>query len=259
MKTGEIYSLQCDWDGFNRLQAISGIREWIITLGLDRAQPGSKTANRTFISTIAKGKLPSVSDPRFQWIYFVLRLKWIESSEIQDIKEEFDTVMENFGFPDNITLERYLSSDIKSWCDDEDYECEEVFPNYQNQYVAFTSMWQLMSNGLFKCPEVPYYRNPLTEEIEPFIPDRPDLFREELENFDHDEFERFFGSPFKLKRKKEKKDEEAVAEERILDDSVYSVAWGIHSSRDIWIGSEKHPLWQQEQYGVHIPGSNKKR
>lgn len=217
---------------------------------MDRAQPGSKLANRTFLSTIAKGRIPWETDKRLEWMYFLLRLVWVESSEMKDIQNEINTVQENFGIIDNICLESYLASDIESWLKDEQLDVEMVFPNYKNQYVAFTALWQLMENGLFKAPPLPYFRIRGTSDIT-VIGEEPDLFREELEVFDHDPDERIFGSPYK--KKKKEADIDTWGLEKIYDDSVYSVAWGIYASRDIWSGSLR--TGTQGFFGVRVPGS----
>jgi len=244
----DIYKLQGTWADFEKLIMVTGIHEWIITMGMDRAQPGSKQANRTFLSTIAKGKFTGIAeDKKFQWMHFVLRLVWVRSSEIKEIQHEINTVIEEFGLPDNITLERYLSSDIYSWCVDEGLTVEEIYPSYQNQYVAFTHMWQLMENGLFKCPIVPYCRIPGGSEVTGYIPDKTDLFREELANFDHNPDENLFGSPYKWKRKG---GEVAQVAEKILDDSVYSVGWGIFSGRELFMGTPR--IKRANMFGMHV-------
>lgn len=215
-------------------------------MGMDRAQPGSKLANRTFLPTVAKGRLPNEEDKRLEWLYFILRLTWIPSSEIKDIRTEIEDVENCFGTIDNICLEQYLAADVGSWLEEKEIDYEMVFPNYKNQYVAFTMMWQLMENGLLKCPDVPYYRMPGTSEITlfPEKDDLPDLFREELEVFDHDTGTRVFGSPYKKKgKKKEEEDGELAVTEKILDDSVFGTAWAIHAGRNIWQGTPRGNLY----------------
>jgi hypothetical protein len=92
--------------------------------------------------------------------------------------------------------------------------CELVYPTYDRQREAFTEFFIACRDGRFKAPSVPVKGSK----------GQSDIFREELSVFDHNpDPPRWFGSP----EKKEKYG--------IQDDSVYSVAWGIHGGRELTI------------------------
>jgi hypothetical protein len=245
LSINKVYHMQGGMPELLELQRVTGIKEWILTMGLDRAQPGSQEANRTFVSTILKGKIPNEPDEKRAWMYFMLRLLWVESSDIREILGEIEYVCENLGIPDNIALESYMAADVKVILDEREIPNELVHPNYNHQLEAFTMMYQILENGYFKCPMVPYYRNRGTDQlVRGQAPDGvPDMYQEELLIFEHDFDARAFGSPYKLKRKVKKsaENEESGSSyvDRVLDDSVFGGSWGVWASRFIWVGSER--------------------
>lgn len=249
-----VYSLQGTMDDLMKLQKITKIKEWILTMGLDRAQPGSQEANRTFVSTILKGKIPNEPDEKQAWMYFFFRLLWVESSDIREILGEIEFVCDNLGIPDNMALESYMAADVKVILDEREIPNELVHPNYNHQLEAFTMLYQVMEGGFFKCPIIPYYRSMGTDQlVHGYPPDFvQDVFREEALIFEHDFENRAFGSPYKLKKKLKKatENEESGSSylDRVLDDTIFAGAWGIWAGRLLWQGSERFGL-QDNNFG----------
>lgn len=245
LSINSVYGLQGTVEDLKRLEKVTGINEWVLTMGLDRAQPGSTNANRTFVSTILKGKIPNEPDEKKAWMYFLFRLLWIPTSDIRDILGEIEYVYENFGPPDNVSLESYLAADVKVILDEKEIPNELVHPNYNHQLEAFTMLYQVLENGNFKAPKVPFYRVKGSDRLMDGIcpEDIDDVFREELILFEHDADMRAFGSPYKIRRKTKKsaenEEEGSVYIDMVLDDSVFGVAWGIWSSRFTWQGSNR--------------------
>jgi len=255
LSINSVYSLQGGVEELNKLQRITGIKEWILTMGLDRAQPGSVEANRTFVSTILKGKIPNEPDEKKAWMYFLFRLLWVPSSDIREILGEIEFVCEHLGVPDNVALESYLAADVKVILDEKEIPNELVHPNYNHQLEAFTMAYQVFEGGYFKTPIVPYYRNYGTDDLINHIPPDGvnDVFREEVLIFEHDFEARAFGSPYKLKRKLKKsnfENDEATSSyvDRVLDDTVFGVSWGVWAGRFLWQGSERFGI-SDESFG----------
>ena len=89
-------------------------------------------------------------------------------------------------------------------------------------------LWQLVNAGLFKCPRVPYVREPTGFVRDDRTTAQRDLFREEVEVFEHDveNPKPTFGSPFK-----EKSD---GIRGKIFDDSIYSIGWAVFAGRSLF-------------------------
>lgn len=193
--------------------------DWAISVGLDRSDPlkndPTQGAN-TILTVVAKGlpgskgmniiDIPTVPN----YIYILLHLKKVESSDLNDIKTEILGIKEAFDGVDSLGSERWGVWDMVSWCEANEIKLEIISTSYDTQKTEFAELFLLYSQGRFKAP-------PLSA---PGVKS-PDILKEEAAIFDHDVGRKWYGSPEKNTRN------------GIQDDAIYSLAHAIYSGREL--------------------------
>lgn len=198
--------------------------DWVILSGFDRGDPmkDNRSAARTMLSFVAKGLIGSKNNLYMytdtanvpEYFYVLLYMANIANHSMEDVKKILKDAGAEYDGVDMFCSERWGAWDIPEWCETQGIACELVYPTYDRQREAFTEFYIACRDGRFKAPSIP---------IKGSKGDM-DIFREELSVFDHNpDPPRWFGSP----EKKEKYG--------IQDDSVYSVAWGIHGGRELTV------------------------
>lgn len=221
-------------DALNRLSDIYDTN-WAILAGIDRADPMKSTRSlaRTIVTCIAKGLPGSRYAPYLaainsvpSYIYVMLQLTNIESSGIEDIKEELLSLHQEYMGIDALCGERWGIWDLANWCEDNNIKFEPLFPSYDKQKTAFTELYTLVKQGLFKKAPLSVWG---TKD--------EDILVEEALMFYHDADKRWFGSP-------EKNDKKGVQ-----DDAMFATGWCIYGGRlirpeefrerkpNLWFGS----------------------
>lgn len=238
------YTLPANKDTLKKLESKYGITEWIITGGLDRAKPfndeatlpikAMKKRSRTVWTLTGKGLIGDTG----KYLYFMLDFKIIPKGSEKIIKQTIDEASIEFEYLDNITLEDFETNSIRIHCENQDIPAEMVTPTYNNQRKCFLPLYHLIENGLYKKPKIPFYI--MDGEVIPGINNELDILEEELSIFSHDTDRSWFGSP-------EKKQTLGIK-----DDSVYSFAWSVHASSEIFNGALREVF---DQTCFHIPAN----
>jgi len=199
--------------------------EPIFTIGVDRAQPYSENGDRTVLTVNARFFLGyeekknesggEMEVPVF--LHLMVDQRHIEDNSEQEIKNAIREIGTRYNI-ENIGFEDYETVDIKLWCESQGFEAELIHPNYGNQRMAFTAMFDLFVSGLYKfpsecLPEIPEY--------EKHDEGRGRMFWVELKDFEHDASVKKFYAPSKARK------------DGIKDDAVYSCAWSIFATREI--------------------------
>lgn len=198
--------------------------DWAILAGIDLADPLAirKKANSMMV-IIAKGLPNSKTDPQLmvldnkemvsaKFIYFIIGFYILETNTpINDIRGKLDQAMIMYDGIDMVCGERYGLWDLATWCEENDVPFDPIYPNYERQRAAFNHLYSTMYLGLLKSPPIPIIG----------AKGKADIFREELEVFDHSPNGRWFGSPEKNEKY------------GIQDDSIYAVGWGMYGGREL--------------------------
>lgn len=215
--------------------------DWAISVGLDRADPlkndPTQGAN-TIITVVAKGlpnsKNISITDlpdvPNY--IYFLLHLKMVESSDLNDIKTELLLIKETYDGIDSLGSERWGTWDMISWCEANEIPLEIISTAYDTQKTVFSALFLLYHQGRFKTPPI----------VQPGAKG-PDILKEESGIFDHDPKRKWYGSPEKETRN------------GVQDDSVYSLAYSIFAGRELNVGAFRSRTGAQF-WGISVPNGN---
>ena len=181
--------------------------------GLDRALPYSKHGDRTYWTTVAKGKA------RDEEFYIILNQEEIVASNEKLIKQAIWNDHKRYRL-DNCVFEVYQAADIHQWALENGIECEIVHPTDRVQVPSFTNFHQIVEAVQLAIPEgLPY------EYLED---DRGKKKREntkiptlvkEMREFEHE----LEGDIPKFGHKPGTK---------YHDDSVYSLNWAIYALRE---------------------------
>jgi hypothetical protein len=127
-----------------------------------------------------------------------------------------------YGWLDKIVVEQYQAQDFYDWCVGQGYEAEFMPASSKNQDALYTEFYQLVNQGYFKSPKVPYYTDEDGNLYQGYTT-KEDILREEMEIFTCDIYRnqktKWWGSP-------EKKHKGGIK-----DDVVFSIAWGIYATQ----------------------------
>jgi hypothetical protein len=182
--------------------------KFMIGGGLDRALPYSKHGDRTFWTTVAKGKT------RGEEYYAILNQEEIPNSSEKFIK---DAILEDhykYRF-DKVAFEVYQSSDLFEWAQTEGIDAELVHPIDKVQVKSFTTLHQIVNNEQLAIPEGLPYEYDKGNRKNGKLP----ILVKELREFEHE----MDGAVPKFGHKPGTK---------YHDDSVYSLNWAIHALRE---------------------------
>lgn len=191
---------------------------WVLLAGIDLGDPlAIRGQARSILSLNLKGLIGSRTNPYEaqlaeaapKWLYIKVGLFHIEGHSLDSIKQILDYANDEFDGIDMLACERYGAWDVGTWCEDRQIEFEPIYPNYDRQKVAFKELYLAIKEGRMKCPTVPIFGSK-----------NPDIYREELEIFDHDLEKKAFGSPEKFEKG------------GIQDDTIYADAWSLYGGRD---------------------------
>jgi hypothetical protein len=224
--------------GLNQLSAKFNT-DWSILAGIDMADPYAiKGKARSIVTIVAKGLPGSLNNPYAinvlspKYIYFLLMLAQAEKNSIDNIKDLLEEADSEYQGIDTLCSERYGVWDMEAWCDDHTIKFEPVFPNYQKQKEAFKEYYIAIKEGRYKAPDV--YLSGAKNR---------DIFREEHENFDHDDETKWFGSSEKNEVR------------GIQDDTVFSGMWCFFGGRNLTAMDFRPRSINNESFG-YFQGSN---
>lgn len=191
---------------------------WSIHAGLDRADPmaADHVMTRTVLTLTAKG-LPGsrqgyayyTSGKEAPYIYVTIGVIVFKSHEVSDIQKTLLEMHIAVDGIDTFCSERWGAWDLPTWCVEQGISAELISPTYEKQRACFGELYNLITQGRYKCP--------LT-----YVPGsrEDDLIKEEMRIFTHDSAKKWFGSP------------EKEARGGIQDDAMYSLGWGIYGGRE---------------------------
>jgi len=198
--------------------------DWAVLAGIDMSDPlAIKKKANSILTIIAKGLPNSREDPKLmsldskakleaKYIYFVIGMFILDIVDpINDLKKKLKQAVVMYDSLDAVCGERYGLWDLSSWAEDEEIPFEPIYPNYDRQRAAFNHLYTSLHLGLFKSPPIPFVG----------VKQKTDVFREELEIFDHNPRNKWFGSPEKDKKFGRQ------------DDSIYATGWGLYGGREL--------------------------
>jgi len=217
-----VYQL-VDAAGYPRMATLSDLdglgqifnTDWTITVGVDRADPiKTGPGANTIITVLAKGLPNSKTHPPNPhdltvppYIYILMHLKNVQSSELDDIKFELLRINDEFEI-DAMASERWGMFDLVPWCEEHQIPFEPVNPSYDRQREVFSELYSIVATGRFKTPA-------LGERGRK----ENDILIEESKMFDSDPNAKWYGSP------------EKNAQNGVQDDSIYSLAYAVYAGR----------------------------
>jgi len=222
----DVYSLSTDsrhprMCSNDELDALSELYDtnFAILCGIDRADPLKKrldTGARTIISFIAKGIAGSKNNPGLfldgttvpNYIYFLLHLAHAERSDMDTMKVLIEQGIDEYEGIDSLCTERWGMWDIGDWCESHNINFDPITASYDKQRENFSELYTLIYSGKFKTPNIVLHGYK-----------KDDLLKEELEYFNSDPINKFYGSS-------EKKELFGAQ-----DDSIFSIGWGIYGGR----------------------------
>lgn len=195
--------------------------DWVVTGGIDRADPMKRrTTARTIFSLLAKGLPGSRSKPYMyaeegavpNFLYVMLHLANVEDHSLESLKTIINSAHLEFDGIDLITGERWGIWDLAAWCEEIDIRFEPVYPTYDRQKAAFSEFFITVRDGRFKTPSI-------------VVPGSKggDILKEEAGIFDHDPDKKWFGSVEKSQKY------------GVQDDSMYSIGWNLYGARELVI------------------------
>jgi len=210
-----LYKMPATREALEKIGKVYGCN-FVIGVGLDRAQRHSKHYGRTVMSCVARGALSAETS-----LYFVLDIFIPTESTLPVLAEKFLEWSREYGWIDKVAVETYSSQDFYDWVSDKALAAEFCTPSFQKQKPVFFTMSNIVDNGYLKCPPVPYYTDEDGKLYRGFT-NKEDVFMEELDMFNYipgvTEKTGTFGSPEKNKKS------------GVQDDTVYSVAWAIYAT-----------------------------
>jgi len=206
---------------------------WAIETGLDRSDPLATTKSaRTILTCTAKGALGSKSKISFdennvEYIRILLHLAYIQDASLKGIKDELQTIHDEYDGIDTFCSERWGVWDLQEWCEEMDIHFEAIFPSYTIQKAAFSELYQASARGKFKAPTV-YVQGSV----------EGDILSEEMSSFDYDPKRKWYGSP-------QKEDPNGIQ-----DDAMFSLAWCLYGGRDLGIDDFRDIQPMKEMFGI---------
>jgi hypothetical protein len=212
--------------------------DFVVGIGIDRADPmkQGKRGARTIFTCIAKGlpgsrnNMLQLTDPNTSpYIYLMLYFISLSSHSLEDLKELISACHNEYNGIDSVCGERWGLWDLRGWCEEQEIKVELVSPTYDRQRSAFTELFMAISQGRFKCPEIPIFGHK-----------EDNVFEEELSVFNHDVDKRWFGSP------------EKVEKGGIQDDTIFSTGWCLYGMKDLSLDAfraRNRKMW----FGDFIP------
>lgn len=214
---------------------------WAILTGLDRSDPLATTGTaRTILSAVAKGAIGSKSrrwendnDENIEYIYFLVHLAYIQDASLKGIKDEMQSVHDEYDGIDTFCSERWGVWDLQEWCEEMDISFEAIFPSYTLQRTAFTEFYQASARGRFKAPNVC-----VQGSIE------GNVLIEEMSAFDYDPKRKWYGSP--------QKNENGG----VQDDAMFSLAWCLYGGRDLGADDLRDIKPMREMFGIFYGTQN---
>jgi len=211
---GDCYRVPISLDGIAKLSKYFGY-DFIFGIGIDRANTMSVSNDRTAMVLSARVILTEEIS-----LYFLLDL-YVSKREatLSILTEKITEWTALVGWIDNVMIEAFQGQDLYSWCEDKGYCAQLVHPNYNVQHEMFSVFCRLMKMGQYKAPLIPYYTDRDGNLYPGFDPDRPDILREEMGAFLHNEHKRTFGTPEKRKKG------------GVKDDTVYAAALSIMATQ----------------------------
>ncbi len=214
--------------------------DWSISVGLDMADPYSiRGKARSVVFAIAKGLPGSRNNPYAsdnlspKYIYFVLTLALATKNSIDHIKDLLEDVDMEYGGIDTLCSERYGVWDMAQWAEEKGIKFEPVFPTYDRQREAFKEFYNAIKEGRFKAPDIPVAGSK-----------SKNILIEELENFDHDHENKWFGSSEKMEVR------------GIQDDSVFAGIWAMYGGRLLTVSDFRHRALTDQSFGVYQENKN---
>ena len=190
---------------------------WSILAGIDRSDPmATQPLANTIYTCVAKGMIGSRSNPLMtqaknfipRYIYFLLNIQRLTDNSLDELKRLLLESADEYDGVDIVCAERWGTFDLAPWCEQNDITYEAVHPGYEKQKQAFTELFVLYRDSLFKTPPVPIQGQKME-----------DILVEEATVFDHDIILRWFGSSEKMQKF------------GVQDDSIYSLGWCIYGGR----------------------------
>lgn len=216
--------------------------DFAILCGSDRAdmlKDDITLGARTIFTAVAKGLPGSRSNPemhltdgKVKYIYFLVHLAHVETSELADIQFQLDLLIQEYGVVKTLCSERWGMSEILTYCEENEIEVELVSPTNQVQRSSFNELYSLVSTGYFKTPVV---------HVAGYEEDN--ILREEMLSFRHFADKKFYGSETKSSSSKPQ------------DDVMFSLALCIYGGRTITpddFGLDAGPGF----FGFFIPQKN---
>ena len=175
--------------------------------GLDRALPYSKHGDRTFWTTVGKGKT------RGEEFWLVLNQEEIGNSLESGIKRAITDDHDRYRLQ-NVVFEVYQAADLLQWTVEQGILAELVHPVDRTQVAAFTRFHQIVNQEQLAIPE----GMPLCDKDADHTGDLPMIVKE-MKEFEHE----MDGAVPKFGHKPGTK---------YHDDAVYSLCWAIYALRE---------------------------
>ena len=207
IKVDDLYSMPATREDKERIETIMG-GPMTIGLGLDRSKLVGSIPDRTVLVCI--GKVQIDYNTAYYFILDIFIPTKPTSMFLQNKLIEWET---QYGYIDKVASEEYQSQDFHLWCEEHGYESEFCSPTFKKQEEIFTRLFELVKEGYFKRPEIPYYVDD-EGNLHQGYSNKSDILDDELKAFIHDGDRRFFGAPEKRKKG------------AIKDDTIYSIGWG---------------------------------
>ena len=217
VKVDDIYSIPATMEDKEKLEALMG-GPMTIGLGLDRSKLVGNMPDRTVF--LCLGKIQIDFNTAYYFILDIFIPTTPTSMFLQNKLIEWETY---YGYVDRVASEEYQSQDFHLWCDEHGYESEFCSPTFKRQEEIFTKLFELVNEGYFKTPQIPYYMDD-EGNLHQGYSNKDDILTEELGVFLHDGDRRFFGAPEKRKKA------------AIKDDVIYSLGWATRACQGESIG-----------------------
>lgn len=175
------------------VEAVAAGRSFVCGGGLDRAYFASAHGDRTIWTSVVKIASP---DPVEEPHYYVLNQKEVFASLGVGIRKAMQTDFDAYRLQ-NAVIEAYNAQDVATWAMDKGYAVEIVHATAQAQVPAFMALHRIVAEGRLH------------------FSDKLELLAQEMETFT---YALVNGQP-------------RFGSDKWHDDTIYSLAWAIHSLR----------------------------
>jgi len=220
LETESGHPRMCTLEELEKLSSVYDTHFAVIA-GVDRADPMKVDLTkgaRSIVTVVAKGLPGSKSNPALymeegqvkKYIYFLLHLVHVESNDLDEIKHVLKSAIDEYDGIEMLCAERWGMWDVGTWCEEQEIGFETLQPTYDKQREAFSEIFSLYRQGLFKTPKI---KVPGSKT--------DDILEEEALLFDHNPAKKWYGSP--------EKTEKAGTQ----DDSIFSLGWCIYGGRKL--------------------------